>query len=83
MSFFYTGVLAGDQRSIPELANYSAHYFRHTYATLLSEYTDATPKTIQAMAGHRDIRTTMVIYEHARKDKIDKAGDDIHNLLFK
>ena len=48
----------------------------------ISEYTDASPKTIQAIAGHRDIRTTMSIYEHARKDKIDKASGDIHNLLF-
>lgn len=70
------------QKAIPELADYSAHNFRHTYATLLSEYTDATPKTIQAVAGHKDIRTTMSIYEHARKDKIDKAGDDMHDLLF-
>lgn len=70
------------QKTIPELAEYSAHNFRHTYATLLSEYTDASPKTIQAMTGHKDIRTTMAIYEHARKDKIDKARGDIHELLF-
>ena len=69
-------------KAIPELKPYSAHYFRHTYTTLLSEYTDATPKTIQAMAGHKDIRTTMSIYEHARKEKIDKASTDMHNLLF-
>lgn len=69
-------------KAIPELKPYSAHSFRHTYTTLLSEYTDASPKTIQAMAGHKDIRTTMSIYEHARQEKIDKAGADIHNLLF-
>lgn len=69
-------------KAIPELKPYSAHSFRHTYTTLLSEYTDATPKTIQAMAGHKDIRTTMSIYEHARKEKIDKASTDMHNLLF-
>lgn len=70
------------QKAIPELEPYSAHNFRHTYTTLLSEYTDASPKTIQAMAGHSDIRTTMSIYEHARKEKIDKASNDLHNLLF-
>ncbi len=69
-------------KAIPELKPYSAHSFRYTYATLLSEYTDATPKTIQAMDGHKDIRTTMSIYEHARQEKIDKADADIHNLLF-
>ena len=31
---------------------------------------------------HKNIRTTMSIYEHARKDKIDKAGEDMHDLLF-
>ncbi|MBQ7654325.1 MAG: site-specific integrase [Clostridia bacterium] len=69
-------------KQIPELKPYSAHYFRHTYATLLSEYTDATPKTIQALAGHKDIRTTMSIYEHSRKENLEKANIDMHNLLF-
>ena len=70
------------QKAIPELKCYSAHNFRHTYTTLLSEYTDATPKTIQTLAGHSDIRTTMSIYEHARKENIDSAKDAIHNILF-
>ncbi len=70
------------QKAIPELSNYSAHNFRHTYATMLSEYTDASMKTIQAMAGHKDIRTTIAIYEHACPEKITKASTDIHNLLF-
>ena len=69
-------------KAIPALANYSAHSFRHTYATLLSEYTDATPKTIQAVAGHSDIRTTMAIYEHACPERITKATADMHALLF-
>lgn len=70
------------QEAIPELKAYSAHNFRHTYATLLSEYTDATPKTIQAIAGHSDIRTTMSIYEHARRENIDSANQAMHNILF-
>ena len=69
-------------KAIPALANYSAHSFRHTYATLLSEYTHATPKTIQAVAGHSDIRTTMAIYEHACPERITKATADMHALLF-
>ena len=70
------------QKKIPELKPYSAHNFRHTYATMLSEYTDATPKTIQAIAGHSDIRTTMSIYEHVRKENIDNATAAIHSILF-
>lgn len=69
-------------KAFPVLADYSAHSFRHTYATLLSEYTDATPKTIQALAGHRDIRTTMSIYEHARQEKVAHITDEMHDLLF-
>ncbi len=58
----------------------TAHVLRHTF---LSEATAAgiDMKTIQIIAGHADITTTMNIYTHSRKESIQKAGVMMDNLL--
>lgn len=51
----------------------TAHILRHSYLTLLGG-TGATAKTIQAIAGHADITTTMNRYVHKREEDILSAG---------
>lgn len=56
-----------------DLAGYTPHQLRHTYATyLVAGGTD--PKTVQSIMGHADIGTTMDTYVHADMDNILNAG---------
>lgn len=58
----------------------TAHVFRHSYLTLASN-AGITPKTIQGIAGHADIMTTMNRYVHAQRDQILDAGRKIAPLF--
>ena len=50
--------------NIPGLENFHFHQLRHTYTSnLLSK--GASPKDVQELLGHSDVRTTMNIYAHA------------------
>lgn len=57
------------------------HIFRHSYLTIASN-AGIDPKTIQALAGHADIATTMNIYVHQQTDHLIKAGETINAHLF-
>lgn len=47
------------------------HQLRHTYASILAWSDAISPKDIQAVLGHADVRTSMQIYAHAReKEKL-------------
>ena len=50
----------------------TAHVLRHTYVTMAAAHLDI--KTLQTIAGHSDISTTMNRYAHGREDKIIQAG---------
>ena len=60
----------------------TAHVLRHTYLTHLAG-AGVDLKTLQYIAGHAHIQTTMNIYVHAQEENITKAGniltDMIHN----
>lgn len=51
----------------------TAHILRHTFMTLLAS-TNADVKTLQAIGGHADMRTTMNCYVHTRDEGIIAAG---------
>ena len=51
----------------------TAHIFRHSYLTFLGTL-NTNVKTIQAIAGHSDIQTTMNRYVHRDKEQIQAAG---------
>lgn len=55
-----------------DLHGATAHVFRHTYITMAAAHVDI--KTLQSIAGHADISTTMNRYAHGREDKIIEAG---------
>jgi len=58
----------------------TAHVLRHTYLTMLAgEGVDL--KTLQTIAGHANIQTTMDIYVSPRMDKITAAGETMDKLL--
>lgn len=62
-----------------ELYGATPHIFRHTYITLAASATDI--KTLQCIAGHADITTTMNRYAHGRIDKIKEAGTNMNGLF--
>ena len=61
-----------------ELHGATAHVFRHTYITMAASYLDI--KTLQTIAGHSDISTTMNRYAHGREDKIKEAAKRLQSL---
>lgn len=50
----------------------TAHVLRHTYITMAAAHLDV--KTLQTIAGHADISTTMNRYAHGREDRIIQAN---------
>ena len=61
-----------------ELFDSSTHTYRHTFATFALD--DIDPKTLQAVLGHSDFGTTMNIYVHARKDKINGLYQTLNGM---
>ena len=61
-----------------DLHGATAHVFRHTYITMAAPHVDM--KTLQSMAGHADISTTMNRYAHGREDKIIEAGHVLNSM---
>lgn len=55
------------------------HILRHTYITLASTIIDI--KTLQAIAGHADIQTTMNRYAHAQIEKVIEAGEKLERVF--
>lgn len=56
----------------------TAHVLRLTYITMAAAHVDI--KTLQTIAGHADISTTMNRYAHGREDKIIEAGGLLRNM---
>lgn len=65
----------------PELLpNFSPHVLRHTFCTRFCE-NESNVKVIQAIMGHKDIKTTMNIYAHATSDKIQETMQDLSTKI--
>ena len=63
-----------------DLHGATAHIFRHSYLTYAAGLgTDL--KTLQSIAGHADIQTTMNRYVHKQNDKIIETGNRLQNLF--
>jgi integrase len=58
----------------------TAHTLRHTYLTML-EGTGIDLKTLQYVAGHAHVQTTMNIYVHTQEENISKAGELLDRLI--
>ena len=55
------------------------HILRHTYITELANKAD--PKTIQYIAGHSDISTTMNRYMHSRQSNVKEVGKALDEYI--
>lgn len=62
------------------LPNFSCHYFRHTFCSRLCE-ADTPIKVIQAIMGHKDIKTTMDIYAEVSEKKKETTLNTVINEL--
>ena len=63
-----------------DLHGATAHIFRHSYLTYAAGLgTDL--KTLQSIAGHADIQTTMNRYVHKQNDKIIETGNRLQSLF--
>ncbi|MBE5779831.1 MAG: site-specific integrase [Clostridiales bacterium] len=62
-----------------DLHGATAHIFRHTYITLAAPHIDI--KTLQSIAGHADISTTMNRYAHGQAEKIASAGKELEGMF--
>ena len=63
-----------------DLCGATPHVLRHSYLTYLHS-AGASDKTLQTIAGHSQIGTTMNIYVHATSDDVTKAGKTMHEIL--
>ena len=62
-----------------QLPTISPHILRHTYCTRLAEAgTDL--KTMQYLMGHSDINTTMEVYNHVDRNRLEKETQKINDL---
>ena len=59
---------------------YTPHQFRHSFLSSAAAM-GLDPKTLQAIAGHSDIRVTMNRYVHSRHDQIIEAGNKCYGMF--
>ena len=62
------------------MAHFSVHQLRHTYATRCFEG-GMKPKTLQAIMGHSEIGVTMDLYVHMTDDEMFSEIDKVANAL--
>lgn len=56
------------------------HTLRHTYSNMLFE-ADQNPKVIQALLGHKSVKTTITTYNSVDKSYFQKATDVLNNTF--
>ena len=56
------------------------HTLRHTYSTMLFEANE-NPKIIQALLGHKSVKTTLTVYNSVDKSYYKQATDKLNNLF--
>ena len=67
---------------VVDLHGATPHVLRHTYLTYLASM-NIDPKTVQAVAGHGDIQTTMNIYVHETSENVKAACCEMDEMLHK
>lgn len=63
-----TNLAEKEERTATILPDFSCHHLRHTFCTRLCE-NEPNIKIIQEIMGHRNIETTMDVYNEATKEK--------------
>ena len=65
---------------IPLSIEFTAHYLRHTYATLLYK-SGVDVLTAQYLLGHADVKTTLSIYTHLDEEQKQYSVDRLNKML--
>lgn len=65
-----------------DLDKYNIHFhgLRHTYSIMLFEANE-NPKVIQALLGHKSVKTTLTVYNSVDKSYYRQATDKLNNLF--
>ena len=67
---------------LEEFEKFSAHCFRHTFATRCFE-SGVQPKTVQSYLGHASLKMTMDLYTHVLDDKKKEEMSKFEKLMSK
>ena len=67
---------------LEEIEKFSAHCFRHTFATRCFE-SWIQPKTVQSYLGHASLKMTMDLYTHVLDDKKKEEMNKFESLMDK
>ena len=64
------------------LSKYHIHFhgLRHTFSNMLFEMNE-NPKVIQQLLGHRDVKTTLTVYNSVDKSYYRQATEKLNNLF--
>ena len=62
-----------------DLEKYNIHFhgLRHTFSNILFEMNE-NPKVIQQLLGHRDVKTTITVYNSVNSDYVREATDRLN-----
>ena len=56
------------------------HGLRHTFSNMLFEMNE-NPKVIQQLLGHRDVKTTITVYNSVNSEYVKEATDRLNNQI--
>ncbi len=64
------------------LGKYNIHFhgLRHTFSNMLFEMNE-NPKVIQQLLGHRDVKTTITVYNSVNSDYVKEATDRLNTKI--
>ncbi len=64
------------------LSKYNIHFhgLRHTFSNMLFEMNE-NPKVIQQLLGHRDVKTTITVYNSVNSDYVREATDRLNTKI--
>lgn len=79
-SRFYDIVCKYNKTHDVPLPNVTPHVCRHTFCSKMAR-NGMSPKTLQFIAGHRDIKTTMNTYVHVDYDSVEEEMSRISTVL--
>ena len=65
-----------------DLDKYNIHFhgLRHTFSNMLFEMNE-NPKVIQQLLGHRDVKTTITVYNSVNSDYVREATDRLNTKI--
>ena len=63
-----------------DMYNIHFHGLRHTFSNMLFEMNE-NPKVIQQLLGHRDVKTTITVYNNVNSDYVKESTNRLNDRL--